>query len=86
MGGLLFYIQADVPCREIMDTLDSNNDAIFVLPKKYESIILMGKLINSEMCERNVWTCFATYYFKCLVKEPTCFKKLYITLVILILY
>ena len=109
-GGLLFYIQEDVPCREIMVTLESNKEAIFVeinlrkrkwliiggynpdkakipnflsciesqlndLCQKYENIILMGDL-NSEMSEERMNIFCNTYYYKCLVKEPTCFKNI----------
>ena len=42
---------------------------------KYENIILMGDL-NSEMSEERMKFFCNTYNFKCLVKEPTCFKSI----------
>ena len=42
---------------------------------KYENIILMGDL-HSEMCEERMEIFCNTYNFKCLIKEPTCFKSI----------
>ena len=43
---------------------------------EYENIILMGDL-NSEIDEERMNIFCNTYCFKCLVKEPTCFKNIY---------
>ena len=42
---------------------------------KYDNIILMGDF-NSEMCEERMEIFCNTYNFKCLIKQPTCFKSI----------
>ena len=109
-GGLMFFIREDIPCREIMVTLEENIEAIFLeinlrkrkwlligsynpekskissfldcienkldtLCLQYENIVLIGDL-NSEMREERMNRFCNTYYFKCLIKEPTCFKNI----------
>ena len=109
-GGLLLYVNEDIPCKRISVNFMSNIETIFLeinlkkrkwlllgiynphkemtnnfltgighklneLSLKYENIIILGDF-NSEMCEDVMQVFCTTYNFKCLVKEPTCFKSI----------
>ena len=59
----------------VQNYLNCIGDKLNKLSLKYENIILTGDL-NSEMCKEAKNIFCNTYNFKCLVKEPTCFKSI----------
>ena len=58
----------------IQDCLNSIGNKLNEFSIKYENIIILGDF-NSEMCEDAMQVFCSTYSFKCLVKDPTCFKN-----------
>ena len=64
------------PHKDMTNTfVTSVGEKLNELSLKYENIIILGDF-NSEMCEEVMQMFCNTFNFKCLVKEPTCFKSI----------
>ena len=59
----------------IEEHLKSIGNALNELCLRYENFILIGNF-NSEITGERMKSFCNTYHFKCLVKEPTCFKDI----------
>ena len=70
------FLRISNPHKDMTNTfVTSVGEKLNELSLQYENIIILGDF-NSEMCEEVMQMFCNTINFKCLVKEPTCFKSI----------